>query len=305
MGGRLGDNGCEANPGLLVNDLSMGIPGVGEIHPGTHICALYSGQAERDRLLLPFMQEGLRHGDRCVSLVDGLEPVSMRLQAYETPEHTHAPVTEHLGLHAAHDSFVGAEDFSLTQTLSSLAAERASSTDTHFPVLRAVGEMSGLPQELGAQEVLVYESAVIEVLAELPAVILCLYDVHRFGAGMLVSILKVHSTVLVEGAVLHNSQGLAPTASPTLTPEPVARYPLARIRAGGVDAGQEWLSLTGTEVRVAELVASGMTNRATAEELLVSHHTVDAHLKHIYVKLGIHSRVELTVLALQQRSAAG
>jgi len=28
-------------------------------------------------------------------------------------------------------------------------------------------------------------------------------------------------------------------------------------------------------------------------------HTVDAHLKHIYTKLDIHSRVELTVLALQ------
>jgi DNA-binding CsgD family transcriptional regulator len=46
-------------------------------------------------------------------------------------------------------------------------------------------------------------------------------------------------------------------------------------------------------------VASGMTNRAMAEELIVSPHTVDAHLKHMYVKLGIHSRVELTVLALE------
>jgi DNA-binding CsgD family transcriptional regulator len=31
----------------------------------------------------------------------------------------------------------------------------------------------------------------------------------------------------------------------------------------------------------------------------VSRHTVDAHLKHIYVKLDIHKRVELTVLALR------
>lgn len=44
-----------------------------------------------------------------------------------------------------------------------------------------------------------------------------------------------------------------------------------------------------------------MTNRAVAEEQTVSRHTVDAHLKHIYVKLGIHSRVELTALTLQHR----
>jgi DNA-binding CsgD family transcriptional regulator len=32
---------------------------------------------------------------------------------------------------------------------------------------------------------------------------------------------------------------------------------------------------------------------------------VDAHLKHMYVKLDIHSRVELTVLALQHDSPSG
>jgi DNA-binding CsgD family transcriptional regulator len=66
-----------------------------------------------------------------------------------------------------------------------------------------------------------------------------------------------------------------------------------------VDADEQWLSLTGAEIRVAGLVASGMTNRAAADELLVSPHTVDTHLKHIYTKLDIHSRVELTVLALR------
>jgi DNA-binding CsgD family transcriptional regulator len=45
-----------------------------------------------------------------------------------------------------------------------------------------------------------------------------------------------------------------------------------------------------------------MTNRTIAEELYLSPHTVDAHLKHVYLKLGIHSRVELTVLALRHQA---
>ena len=34
-----------------------------------------------------------------------------------------------------------------------------------------------------------------------------------------------------------------------------------------------------------------MTNRGIAECMFLSPHTIDAHLKHIYVKANIHSRV--------------
>jgi DNA-binding CsgD family transcriptional regulator len=71
------------------------------------------------------------------------------------------------------------------------------------------------------------------------------------------------------------------------------------------EAHRVWASLTDGELRVVALVARGMRNRSIAEELYLSRHTIDTHLKHIYLKLDIHSRVELTVLALQQRSSIG
>jgi DNA-binding CsgD family transcriptional regulator len=55
-----------------------------------------------------------------------------------------------------------------------------------------------------------------------------------------------------------------------------------------------WPSLTQSEAGVADLVADGLTNREVANRLFVSPYTVDAHLRHIYRKLGIRSRVELT-----------
>jgi ATP/maltotriose-dependent transcriptional regulator MalT len=51
--------------------------------------------------------------------------------------------------------------------------------------------------------------------------------------------------------------------------------------------------LTPSEQRVAELVASGMTNRDVAAALFISAKTVEANLSRIYRKLGIHSRAEL------------
>jgi DNA-binding CsgD family transcriptional regulator len=58
-----------------------------------------------------------------------------------------------------------------------------------------------------------------------------------------------------------------------------------------------WAALTSSELTVARLVAEGLTNREVAERLFVSPHTVNSHLRHVFSKLGITSRVELARLA--------
>lgn len=51
--------------------------------------------------------------------------------------------------------------------------------------------------------------------------------------------------------------------------------------------------LTPSELRVAGLVAEGLTNREVATALVVTERTVETHLTHIYRKLGVRSRTEL------------
>jgi predicted ATPase/DNA-binding CsgD family transcriptional regulator len=53
--------------------------------------------------------------------------------------------------------------------------------------------------------------------------------------------------------------------------------------------------LTAREREIASLVAAGLSNRQIAERLFISRRTVDAHLEHIFGKLGITSRVMLTI----------
>jgi DNA-binding CsgD family transcriptional regulator len=60
-----------------------------------------------------------------------------------------------------------------------------------------------------------------------------------------------------------------------------------------------WDSLTDTERAIAELVASGLTNQQVASQLFVSAHTVAFHLRQVFRKLGIRSRVKLTRIALE------
>jgi CRP-like cAMP-binding protein len=99
------------------------------------------------------------------------------------------------------------------------------------------------------------------------------------------------------------------------SPEPTSRREAARraadllVRAAATDPRAEspddeassarLAELTPAERRVAALVAEGLSNAAIAEELYVSRHTVDSHLKHIFVKLGITSRVTLATMVLR------
>ena len=54
--------------------------------------------------------------------------------------------------------------------------------------------------------------------------------------------------------------------------------------------------LTRREREIAELVASGLSNREIGSRLFISKRTVDAHVDHIFGKLEISSRIQLTVM---------
>jgi DNA-binding CsgD family transcriptional regulator len=64
------------------------------------------------------------------------------------------------------------------------------------------------------------------------------------------------------------------------------------------------LGLSATEERIAELVAAGSSNREIAECLYLSHHTIEAHLTHIFTKLRLRSRVDLAVLMVRREMSA-
>jgi DNA-binding CsgD family transcriptional regulator len=53
------------------------------------------------------------------------------------------------------------------------------------------------------------------------------------------------------------------------------------------------------ELRVLLVVAAGRTNVETAEQLSISPHTVDFHLRSIFRKLGVGTRTELVRIVLE------
>jgi DNA-binding CsgD family transcriptional regulator len=65
-----------------------------------------------------------------------------------------------------------------------------------------------------------------------------------------------------------------------------------------------WGSLTPTELDVVRLVAEGIPNKDIATRLFISPRTVQSHLRHVYNKLGLTSRVQLAQEAARQTASA-
>jgi ATP/maltotriose-dependent transcriptional regulator MalT len=72
----------------------------------------------------------------------------------------------------------------------------------------------------------------------------------------------------------------------------------------GDQGGVGLATLTGRELEVAELVHGRHTNRQIADQLFLSLKTVETHVRHIFHKLDVSSRVEIARL-LDDRLAAG
>jgi DNA-binding CsgD family transcriptional regulator len=86
----------------------------------------------------------------------------------------------------------------------------------------------------------------------------------------------------------------------------------SRLRAHGIRrrlsardrADTGWGAMTDSELAVARLVAQGLTNREVAERQFVSPHTVSSHLRSIFAKLEINSRLALARIAADHDKTA-
>jgi hypothetical protein len=191
--------------------LDFGIPGLVNMAPGDHVCALYMGTAERDAMLFPFVRAGLRSGDKCIAVVDddtqavatGLShgvDISTCIESGQLEIHR-SPATE-LGLPVGRFTTGDMIRF-LDETIS-----RATST---FRFARVVGEMTwALGDMPGFDELWLYESEFNRYVRRHLQCGLCLYDLERFGGGILVDVLKTHPKVMLGGMVLENPHYLTP-----------------------------------------------------------------------------------------------
>ena len=73
-----------------------------------------------------------------------------------------------------------------------------------------------------------------------------------------------------------------------------AGFRRAQWQSAGPRPESGWAALTQAEIRVARLIGSGYTNKAASEALGISANTTGTHLRSVFTKLGVRSRVQLS-----------
>lgn len=189
-----------------------GIPGI-QLRAGDHVCAFYRDQTDRDDILFPFLSEGLRAGHKCICVVESVGPDEVRDALGAAIDHDDTDGAA-LQLLTPEQSYLRKGSFSMPAMLDfwqrGVAATLA---DDRFNFVRVIGEMpSALTEKPDLEEFLLYESELNRFAPLHPQVIVCLYDLDRFGGRLLIDILRTHPLVLLGGAVLENPYYLEPDA---------------------------------------------------------------------------------------------
>jgi len=194
----------------VANTLELGVAGV-EAGLGDHICGLYAGTRQRDELLLPFLEAGLLAGDKCLCVVDAMEPATVIAGLSPKVDARERADAKQLDVMRASEMYMRSGSFSAAEVISVWKAAMSDVMyDGRFDVVRAVETWSMQDVRPDPRELLMLESEMNRFLTLYPQVILCLYDVEQFGGGVVVDLLRTHPKMLFGGMVVENPYCQAP-----------------------------------------------------------------------------------------------
>ncbi len=165
---------------------------------------------------------------------------------------------------------------------------------------RPPAETSALLEEATAAGILVHQSGEFAFASALIRRV-----VRQTVPAAIRSTLEMHTASIAAGKRAEGPD--VPASRPKLSASPMRRVHGPSSLPVGVQVLEKipaqwsprsiWDDFSATELAIARLVSDGLTNRQIAKRIYLSPHTVNYHLRRIFRKLDIASRVELATLA--------
>ena len=183
------------------NTRRSGIPGVGNIGWGEHLCALYSGKQGLLKLVVPFIQAGLLDNEFCMWITG--EPVTER-DAFEAldavlPEAHEYLIRKRLEILPHHQWYLSSGAFNGERVLENWISKARYAEANGFAGIRITGNPFWLHSEEEWAQFGCYEREVEAAIRSERILALCTYPIERCSQDHMGQILANHGSTLLNG----------------------------------------------------------------------------------------------------------
>ena len=179
---------------------------------GMHICAFFRNSAERYRVLMPFIREGMEQGDRAFHIVNpSLRGEHVQRIAEVGVDTARAEVAGQLEIIGWDEAYLRTGSFDRNAMLSLLPALLNEGRTRGFSITRFIADMAWALKDPDALDrMLEYECRLNLVLPKTGDIVICAYDLDKFGAEIVIDALRTHPIVLIGGIVQRNPFYVSP-----------------------------------------------------------------------------------------------
>ncbi len=171
-----------------------------------HICGFFRSPEEEYRLLIPFIKEGFERGDKAFHVVNPkLHDEHLRRLGSAGIDVARAETTGQLEVRDWDDVYFRDGRFDADRVLSLWETAFDQARQQGFPLTRLVAHMEWTQEDRpGVNGLLEYEARFNLVSAEYRDPVVCTYDLTKFGAGLIMDVLRTHPMIILAGVVQVN-----------------------------------------------------------------------------------------------------
>jgi hypothetical protein len=171
-----------------------------------HVCAFFMSKEDEYSVLLPFMAEGIAAGDKCINIIDKRHRgervgnlIGAGVDVAATERSGQLDITPWEQAHIVRGHFDQDAMLAYLDTQASAAQE-------HYPKTRLWSNQEWALEELpGVEDILEYEARFNYVWPKYYDTTVCVYDMNKFSAALLMQVLRSHPFVIIGGILRENA----------------------------------------------------------------------------------------------------
>lgn len=174
-----------------------------------HICAFFRTAEEENRIMMPFIKDGLERGDRACQIVDAsLRDEHLRQLYAAGIDVAQQERNGKLRVHSVFDMYLRDGRFDVARMLGFVQQHISDDSQTSISRISGHAEWAG-ENWPGVEDFLEYEARLNAVVRERRDTVVCMYDLSKTSAALMADVLRTHPVIIL-GGVLHENPFFTP-----------------------------------------------------------------------------------------------